>query len=318
MATPHDKLFKTTFSQVEHARSELASVLPASVSAMVRWDTLTLVSGEFVDAQLAHLQSDLLFTARIGSTDACVYVLFEHQSTVDRAMPLRLLRYMTRIWERFEQDHAGKPLPVIIPVVLHHSETGWTAATRFRDLFDLEALTHAAVAPYLPDFSFVLDDLTKLDDQALRERALTEIARLTLVVMQRCRGALDPVAVLRPWLRTIVTVLEAPRGVDALSSVASYVLEASEGRPDELKVFFAQLGPRAEEAFVTAAEKLTQQVRAKALLEGEAAILVRQLTRRFGPLTLDVRRKVADGTETELERWADQVLTAATLDDVFR
>ena len=73
---------------------------------------------------------------------------------------------------------------------------------------------------------------------------------------------------------------------------------------------------------MTAAEKLTQQVRAKALeqgrLEGEAALLVRMLTRRFGPLSFDVRSRVEEGSEAEFERWAEQVLDAKTLDDVFR
>ena len=108
MSTPHDGLFKSTFSQIEHARSELQSLLPAALGEHVQWSTLDLVSGEFLDPQLAHLQSDLLFTVDIGARSACLYVLFEHQSTVDRFMPLRLLRYMTRVWERFASDHPGR------------------------------------------------------------------------------------------------------------------------------------------------------------------------------------------------------------------
>jgi predicted transposase YdaD len=102
-------------------------VLPPELSCSFDWDTLSLLSGEFVDPQFAHLHSDLLFSVQLGSDTACIYLLFEHQSRVDVGMPLRLLRYMTRIWERFD----------------------------------------------------VLDDLSKLDDSALRARALTEFARLT-------------------------------------------------------------------------------------------------------------------------------------------
>ena len=72
---------------------------------------------------------------------------------------------------------------------------------------------------------------------------------------------------------------------------------------------------------MTAAEKLTEQVRAKALeqgrMEGEAAILLRLLTRRFGPLTSEVHARLAAATTDELELWADRVLNAPTLDDVF-
>jgi hypothetical protein len=92
----------------------------------------------------------------------------------------------------------------IVPIVLHHSESGWTAPTRFRELLDVPAALAPAFAPFLPDFGFVLDDLSKLDDGALRARALTELARLTFVAMQRCRGAADSVAILRPWNRALV------------------------------------------------------------------------------------------------------------------
>src|SRR5882672_10827516 len=123
MAMPHDKLAKAVFSQLEHAKAELCSVLPTAIVEKADWSTLVLVSGEFVDPSLAHLHTDLLYTVSIGSRTACIYVLLEHMSTVERMMPLRLLRYMTKIWSRFAQDHPREPLPVIIPLVLHHSST---------------------------------------------------------------------------------------------------------------------------------------------------------------------------------------------------
>jgi hypothetical protein len=102
-------------------------------------------------------------------------VLLEHMSTVERLMPFRVLRYMTKIWSRFEHDFPGQPLPVIVPVVLHHSKSGWTAPTRFSELFDLDDDLRVAIAPFVPDFAFVLDDNSKLDDEALRGRAVTDV-----------------------------------------------------------------------------------------------------------------------------------------------
>jgi hypothetical protein len=250
-------------------------------------------------------------------------------STVERAMPFRLLRYMTRIWARFEQDSPGEPLPLIVPVVLHHSDKGWTAPTRFGELFEVDDELRDAISPFVPDFGFVLDDLSKVDDEALRTRAVTELVRLTLVVLQRCRDAQDPVGILRPWMSTLVAVLTAPNGVEALSAVAGYIIEASEGRPEDLGAFFRELGPKAEEAYVTAAEKLTAQVRAKALAEGEAkgrvegrtegqaALLLKQLGLRFGPLSDQVRARVRAAGPDELDRWAEKVLSATTLEELL-
>ena len=305
------------FSQLEHAKAELSSVLPAAIVRKIDWSTLVLVSGEFVDPSLTHLHTDLLYTVRIGSRSACIYVLLEHMSTVERTMSFRLLRYMTRVWSRFEQDNPGKPLPVIIPVVLHHSDAGWTAPTQFGELFDVGEELRSVMSPFVPDFKFVLDDLSKVDDEALRARAVTELVRLTLLVLQRCRDAEDPVSVLRPWMSTMVAVLTAPNGVDALSAVAGYIMEASEGRPEELGAFFRELGPRAEEAYVTAAEKLTAQVRAKALVEGQATLLLKQIALRFGPLSEQARARVLSAEPNELDRWGEKVLSASTLDELF-
>ncbi len=48
--------------------------------------------------ELRHTHSDLLYAVRTRDDRAAlVYVLFEHQSTVDRHMPFRFLRYMVRI-----------------------------------------------------------------------------------------------------------------------------------------------------------------------------------------------------------------------------
>jgi len=52
--------------------------------------------------------------------------------------------------------------------------------------------------------------------------------------------------------------------------------------------------------------------------EGERAVLARQLRRRFGRLPPEAAERLRRAPETELRTWADNVLDAETLDDVFR
>ena len=52
--------------------------------------------------------------------------------------------------------------------------------------------------------------------------------------------------------------------------------------------------------------------------EGERAVLARQLQRRFGQLPPEAAERLERAPETQLETWADNVLDAETLDDVFR
>ncbi len=47
-------------------------------------------------------------------------------------------------------------------------------------------------------------------------------------------------------------------------------------------------------------------------------MLQRQLTRRFGPLPTEVIARISGATVEEIDLWADRVLDARTLDEVFR
>ena len=52
-------------------------------------------------------------------------------------------------------------------------------------------------------------------------------------------------------------------------------------------------------------------------VEGGRAVVERLLRRRFGPLTAEVGRRLGRASAAELDAWADSVLDARTLDDVF-
>ena len=52
-------------------------------------------------------------------------------------------------------------------------------------------------------------------------------------------------------------------------------------------------------------------------LEGQAALLVRLLTRRFGHLSEPVHTRLSMADAQDLARWADRLLDAASLEDVF-
>ena len=51
--------------------------------------------------------------------------------------------------------------------------------------------------------------------------------------------------------------------------------------------------------------------------QGEQNVLQRLLVRRFGPLDNQTRQRLQQATAQELECWADNILDARTLDEVF-
>jgi len=50
---------------------------------------------------------------------------------------------------------------------------------------------------------------------------------------------------------------------------------------------------------------------------GQAAILLRQMGRRFGPLSDAVRQQILSASPEQLDHWADAILDAKTLNEVL-
>lgn len=302
----------------------LASVLPKALAAQIAWDTLELESPETVDAAFDRRQADLVFRARVRDREARLLLVFEHQSRVDPAMPVRLLAYMARVWERCLAE-AVTPLPVVIPVVLYHGDAAWTAPRRLSDLLALEPDLSAAVRPFVPDFAFALDDLTRLTERGLRARALSPWATMALALLAWCRGARHPERVLLRWLDTLRLLQADADGLVALTALATYLLKASAGRVAPLKVVFARLGAAAEELIVTPEEEVRrrgrregravgrQEGREEGRRRGLAELLVSQLVSKFGPLTPAAHAAIEAADEQTLVRWGVQLLTADSL-----
>ena len=52
-------------------------------------------------------------------------------------------------------------------------------------------------------------------------------------------------------------------------------------------------------------------------VDGERAVLERLLRRRFGPLSPEVAARLAEAAGSDIETWAEKMLDADALDDVF-
>jgi predicted transposase YdaD len=114
-----------------------------------------------------------------------------------------------------------------------------------------------------------------------------------------------------------------------LPAVSQYIVLVSETPVDRLRKIVARLGPEVEEDFMTTADMLRAEGEAKGRAEGRAegrtegrtegaaTLLVRQLTRRFGPIPDTVRERIGTATLEQLAAWSDRVLDAPNLDDVF-
>ncbi len=319
---PHDRLFRRVFSEPEHAAGELRLLLPAEVSARADWSTLTPLPVTFVKDVLSELRSDVLFSLRVSGREVFLYLLMEHQSTSSPLMPFRLLRYVVQIWEHYLSEHKeATRLPAVVPMVVHHSKTGWKSATKLEQIIDLDADMLPALRGQLPCFEMLLDDLSTARDEELRARSMTELGRLALFCLARAREAEDFGAELGRWADAVVRVAALPNGVAALSALVSYILDVAELPKEELKTFFTELGPRTGEAFMTVGQILREEGRREGRAEGEAKgraeVLARLLRVKFGAVPEEALARLQSASIEQLDSWAERVLTANSIEEAL-
>ena len=190
-AHPHDALIRRVLSGHLNAAAALfRSRMSVALAASIDWTTLALVPSSFVKRNLKQTHSDLLFSVRRNGKPILIYLLFEHQSTVDSSMPLRLLGYMLEIWLAHRQLNPTGPLPPVIPIVLNQGPGEWTVSTQFADMFrDLGEQANSdldELLPFLPHFRHGLVDLSISDP---REEMQDVTLKTTLYLMQQARVA---------------------------------------------------------------------------------------------------------------------------------
>jgi hypothetical protein len=88
---------------------------------------------------------------------------------------------------------------------------------------------------------------------------------------------------------------------------------------DQVAERFGELvGEEFKEIYVTEGERLIEEGRQQGRLERGREILRRQLEHRFGALSGSALQRIEACSEEDIDRWAEVVLTAPTLDEVLR
>jgi predicted transposase/invertase (TIGR01784 family) len=265
---PHDKLFRTVFSDPHEAESFLRAYLPPSETERLAWETLTLVETSFVDEAMAESESDLLYTVQVKETGQPVhlYVLFEHQSSPDRWMRFRLLKYMCRIWdEGFKTEPDRQNLIPILPVVFYQGQTRWRHATQFADLFPESEQAHV----FLPHFTHYLIDQSDGTPEQIQGAQKARIAQLLMMAAYH-----KPVRDLLELAGRLMAQIEETGGIDYVRIFVVYVLATQERRTvQEFAETVQRHAVKIGGDMLTYAEELLQEGEIKGkqegLLEGE-------------------------------------------------
>ena len=261
---PHDKLFRTVFSDATEAADFLRGSVPETLSRELDWSTLTLLDGSFIDEALSESESDLLYQLEHGPSQerVQVYILFEHQSSADAWMRFRLLKYCCRIWDHSFRDRPEQvQLRPILPLVFYQGKRSWQHATEFAELFPAVMRDWW----FVPHFAHTLIDQSGLEPAAVQGGVKGRLLQLLLLAAfrQPLREALDQAA-------QLLAALPPSGGVDYLRVFVRYVVATQD--TEAVKAFGAAMQRHAAGSggeIMTYAQELLQEGERKGRQEGK-------------------------------------------------
>lgn len=123
----HDKSFKDILSDKE----EMALFLSQFIDIKLNSNELDELKNNYINKQFEKRESDIIY--KIKNKE--IYILVEHQSKVDKRMPIRILEYCMGIMmeiEKNEKQNDGSN-PIIIPIVIYTGANRWNVKTNFSD-----------------------------------------------------------------------------------------------------------------------------------------------------------------------------------------
>ncbi len=312
---PHDSFFRETFGRKEIAASFLREYLPVAIMEKIDLESLRIVKDSFVEKELQHHFSDLLYTAHHQQGELYLYFLFEHKSSPDPWVGLQLLRYQVRIWEQHRKQYPkDKLLPAVIPLVLYHGRHKWQVSRKFRSLIVQDDKN---LDLFVPDFEYQLHDLSALSDEQIKGEVLE---RITLLLLKHIFN--PELASRLPGILSLLQEVEGKEDVlEILEVLLRYVVKATKKFDEhELKDILSQsfIEEDIMQTFIDKyIEQGMQQGMQQGVQQGMHKILTSQLISRFGILPEWASKKIEDADLASIEEWSLKLLSASTVDDVF-
>lgn len=327
----HDKFFKETFSNLEVTRDFLNNHLPEQILKSVDLQNLEMQNGSYVDEELKEIHSDLLFKTKVNQKEGYFYFLFEHKSYTDRRVGLQVLTYMVRIWKQKVNKENASHLPVIIPMVIYHGKENWNIDDSLGGMFlDYETLSDE-IKSLIPNFRYLLYDLSKFTDEDIKGRSRYLVAISILKGVNLNSG--------QELSETIIKVFQALNELEEKDTAMHYfetcmryvLTSGSKLSKEQFKTVLKeieQIYPEGSELTMTLAEVFRQEGMEQGMeqgmergrKEGEvqafSKMAIKSLTRKFGILSAEYREKITQLDSITLETLIDETDSFESIEDI--
>lgn len=344
MIPDHDNAYKLLFSHAEMVESLIRDFVPEAWVKTLDFSTLEKQNGSYIADDLRSRHDDIIWRVRTKKSWLYIYLLLEFQSSIDPWMALRIMTYTGLLYQdliKSGQVKITEGLPPVFPLVLYNGQGTWTART---ELAELIMPISSSLARYSPKMRYFLLDEGRVPDKELQSDNLASYLmrmersdspeqlrqavsglkhKLNEPGYQSLRRAftvwIHRVLLQRVMPKEPLPALETLEEVDTM--LAERVVEWTEKwKMEGLEAGLAE-GRAKGHAEGEAKGRVEGEVkgRAEGEVKGRSAVLRRLLAKRFGEDIWEsrVQERLRTASIEELDLWAERILDARTIDEVF-
>lgn len=160
----HDQLFKRIMTNEIAAQEFLEYYLPSDFKENIDLSKITIEKESYIEENLREKFSDIVYSVKTKSDEtAFIYILLDHQSTIDYWIALRLWKYGLLLCERHQKNK--DKLPLICPILMYNGTEIYNAPRNLWDLF-----TDSRQAKKLMTENYQLVDLQSMSDDEIVQK----------------------------------------------------------------------------------------------------------------------------------------------------
>ncbi|CNC12592.1 putative transposase [Yersinia frederiksenii] len=246
--TPHDAFFKNFVTKPKTTYDLLDIHLPPALRKICDLKTMRLEPGSFIENDLRAYYSDVLYSLKMQGQDGYVYALIEHQSSPDKHMAFRLMRYAIAAMQS-HLDAGHDKLPLVIPILFYH---GLITPYPY-PMSWLQAFSEPTLARQLYGSNFPLIDVTVIpDDEIMTHKHIAVLELLQKHIRHRDLAELSD--------KLVMLLSNGYTTDDQLISMVNYMLQVGDtAAPEQFIRDLAHRLPQHEDKLMTIAQKLEKK-----------------------------------------------------------
>ena len=318
----------------------LLQILTNDIVQLIDFSRLELQNRSFLSSKLQEQVSDLIFSVPFKSGDETdellIYILIEHQSTVDVSMGFRMLFYMMHIWDaqrqRWLTDNVPKSkwrLRPILPIVFYTGNRRWHVPLSVTAIMDIPE----ELSRYVPNFDTLILNVKEMDTAELTKTGHPFGWLLTVLqnqdadkgtLIETFTEAITNLKSLEPEnaeyrirvLHYFVMLIANRRPADEHTELLDLVNQLSD--EEEVKLMAkSMIDVTLEQGKEKGREEGREEGRAIGETQAKRDDVIKLLTHQFPDVSDTVVTAIHEIQErSRLDTLFDQILTATSFDDI--